>query len=115
MKTVNEDPAAFYREGGWNFLGGGENVSRPEVFILRYGTDRLFVKQAGEESSTESESGSEFEMDEDDFEDESSEDESEFEDEASDESIEEEELSDSGEDWDELEEKARRGKSMFYA
>lgn len=54
-------------------------------------------------------------MDEDDFEDESSEDESEFEDEASDESIEEEELSDSGEDWDELEEKARRGKSMFYA
>lgn len=44
MKTVNEDPAAFYREGGWNFLGGGENVSRPEVFILRYGTDRLFVE-----------------------------------------------------------------------
>lgn len=34
MKTVNEDPAAFYREGGWNFLGGGDNVS---ILVIRYG------------------------------------------------------------------------------
>lgn len=27
MKTVNEDPAEFYRNGGWNFLGPGSDVS----------------------------------------------------------------------------------------
>lgn len=28
MKTVNEDPYAFFSEGGWGFLGGDSDVSR---------------------------------------------------------------------------------------
>lgn len=28
MKTVNEDPHAFYEDGGWEFLTGGSDVSR---------------------------------------------------------------------------------------
>lgn len=87
MKTVNEDPAEFYRNGGWNFLGPGSD---------------------DENAEDQSESASEFEMSEDEFEESESDDESDFASEASDESMEEEELSDSGDDWDELEEKARK-------
>ncbi|KAI9473599.1 MAG: FACT complex subunit-domain-containing protein [Benjaminiella poitrasii] len=89
MKTVNDDPGEFYRNGGWNFLGVGSD---------------------DEGSDAASESGSEFEMSEDEFEESSSEDDdSEVYSNASDESEEEEEMSDSGEDWDELEENARKG------
>jgi nucleosome binding factor SPN SPT16 subunit len=31
MKTVNEDPFAFYEEGGWEFLTGGDDVSFPRI------------------------------------------------------------------------------------
>jgi hypothetical protein len=27
MKTINEDPAHFFEEGGWNFLQPGTDVS----------------------------------------------------------------------------------------
>ncbi|KAK6905729.1 FACT complex subunit SPT16 [Kwoniella mangroviensis CBS 8507] len=88
MKTVNDDPLAFYNEGGWEFLTGG-------------GSDA---------ESSESEEGSEFEEDSDAFDDESSSDDesgSDFGDD-SDDSGSDEDLSDEGEDWDELERKAER-------
>ncbi|CEG70970.1 hypothetical protein RMATCC62417_06776 [Rhizopus microsporus] len=88
MKTINDDPAEFFRNGGWSsFLGSGSD---------------------DEGSGQESESGSEFELEEDEFEESSSDEESEVDSYASEESEEEEELTDSGEDWDELEENARR-------
>lgn len=34
MKTVNEDPAEFYRNGGWSFLGGGTDVSWMNELLL---------------------------------------------------------------------------------
>ncbi|KAI8362394.1 FACT complex subunit spt16 [Mortierella sp. GBAus27b] len=85
MKTIQDDPAEFYKEGGWSFLA---------------------VESDAEASS---ESGSEFEASEGDYE--SSSTESSYaldasNDEGSDEEDEDEE---SGEDWDALEEKAKRG------
>lgn len=81
MKTVNEDPAQFFKDGGWKFL-------EPE----------------SDDDSDGSDSASEFEMSEEDFEDEASEEEeSDFDDDASaDEGSEMEDVS--GEDWSELEE-----------
>ncbi|KAI9316735.1 FACT complex subunit-domain-containing protein [Dichotomocladium elegans] len=76
MKTVNEDPAEFYKTGGWSFLGAGSDEEADE---------------------DQSESGSEFEMSGDDYEESESEDESDVQSDASEESVEEEELSDSGE------------------
>ncbi|KAI7872577.1 FACT complex subunit-domain-containing protein [Spinellus fusiger] len=87
MKTVNEDPAEFYKNGGWNFLGGGSD---------------------DDNSGNDSDTASEFEISSEELEESSSEDESEFGSNASEDSEEEEELSDSGDDWDELEEKARK-------
>ncbi|KAI9495094.1 FACT complex subunit-domain-containing protein [Zychaea mexicana] len=87
LKTVLADPADFYKNGGWGFLTSGSD-------------------EEGE--GDESESGSEFEMSASDFEESASDDESDFASEASDDSMEEEDLSDSGDDWDELEEKARK-------
>ncbi|WRT64164.1 FACT complex subunit SPT16 [Kwoniella shivajii] len=88
MKTLNEDPHAFYAEGGWEFLTGG-------------GSD-------GE--SSESSEGSVFEEDSDVFDDESSSDAeesgSDFGGDSDDSGS--EDLSDEGEDWDELERKAER-------
>ncbi|KAI8062799.1 FACT complex subunit-domain-containing protein [Gilbertella persicaria] len=87
MKTVNEDTGEFFRNEGWDFL-------RPK---------------SDEENSDVSESGSEFELSDDGFEESSSDDDdSEANSNASDESEEEEEMTDSGEDWDELEENARK-------
>lgn len=41
MKTVNEDPHAFYAEGGWNFLTGSGSVRlAPCPFLLRNSDDR---------------------------------------------------------------------------
>ncbi|KAI8987435.1 FACT complex subunit-domain-containing protein [Mycotypha africana] len=88
MKTVNDDPGEFFRNGGWGFLGEGSDE---------------------EGSDAGSESGSEFEMSEDDFDESSSDDDdSGVDSDAYSESEEEEELSESGEDWDQLEEDARK-------
>lgn len=131
MKTVNEDPAEFYRNGGWNFLGPGSDVSidNPAMYET-LGTYHISHGWQEENAEDQSESASEFEMSEEEFEESESDDESDFASEASDESMEEEELSDSGDgkwlnawikahtddlnfldlvDWDELEEKARKG------
>jgi nucleosome binding factor SPN SPT16 subunit len=76
MKTVNDDPGEFYRNGGWNILGSGSD---------------------DEGSGNDSESGSEFEMSGDDFDESSSDDdESEADSAASDDSEEDEDMSDSG-------------------
>jgi nucleosome binding factor SPN SPT16 subunit len=90
MKTVQEDPYTFFKDGGWSFLA---NDSEDED---------------GEDESSEE---SAFEMDESDFGSEaSSEDESDFDDNASQEAEDDGPLSDEdeGEDWDELEAKAAR-------
>ncbi|ORZ24132.1 FACT complex subunit-domain-containing protein [Absidia repens] len=84
MKTVNENPADFFKNGGWKFLSTGSD---------------------DEGSDEESEAESEFAMSDEELE-ESSSDESDFASEVASEEEEEEELSDSGEDWDDLEEKA---------
>ncbi|KAI8089405.1 FACT complex subunit-domain-containing protein [Halteromyces radiatus] len=87
MKTVNDNPADFFKNGGWNFLSPDSD---------------------DEGSGEESEAESEFEISSEELE-ESSSDESDFESEvASDSEEEEEEMSESGEDWDEMEEKARK-------
>ncbi|KAI9190105.1 FACT complex subunit spt16 [Blastocladiella emersonii ATCC 22665] len=88
MKTINEDPAAFFNDGGWTFLGGGQD----------------------QDHSASEESASEFEGESDGFDGASSTDyssEASAFDEEDSESGSEEDYS-SGEDWDELEEKARR-------
>ncbi|CAO3689607.1 unnamed protein product [Umbelopsis ramanniana] len=87
MKTVNEDPVEFFKNGGWNFLGQDSDA---------------------EDSEDQSESASEFELDDSEEAEESSDEESEFASDASEDSASDEELDDSGEDWDELEEKARK-------
>ncbi|KAI8890085.1 SPT16-domain-containing protein [Backusella circina FSU 941] len=88
MKTVNEEPAEFYRNGGWSFLGGGEDA---------------------EDDEDRSESGSEYAAS--DFEEESSSDNDSEVNSAESDGSESEEYSESeeeGEDWDELEDKARK-------
>ncbi|KAI9304410.1 FACT complex subunit-domain-containing protein [Cunninghamella echinulata] len=87
MKTINENPAEFFRDRGWGFLS---------------------ARSDDEGSDDESDPESEFEISSEELEESSSE-ESDFASEAS-ESESEEELSDSGEDWDEMEEKARKCK-----
>lgn len=89
MKTIQDDPAEFYKEGGWSFLA---------------------VESDAEESS---ESGSEFEASEAEFESSSSE--SSYASDASNDegSEDEDEDEESGEDWDALEEKAKRGTVGF--
>jgi nucleosome binding factor SPN SPT16 subunit len=81
MKTVNEDPAQFFKDGGWKFL---------EV--------------ESDDESDQSESASEFEMSEEEFEEESEEDESDFDDDASDDDGSDADEDESGEDWSEMEE-----------
>ncbi|OZJ06388.1 hypothetical protein BZG36_00744 [Bifiguratus adelaidae] len=87
MKTVTSDPASFFQEGGWGFLDA--------------------QKSDDENSEDESESASEFEVEESDFAESESE-ESSFDEAASQDEGSEAESVESGEDWDELEEKARR-------
>ncbi|KAF8929066.1 putative SPT16-general chromatin factor [Dissophora ornata] len=90
MKTIQEDPAEFYKEGGWSFLA---------------------IESDAEESD---ESGSEFAASESDFESSSSE--SSYASDASmdDGSDEDDEDEESGEDWDALEEKAKRADDKKY-
>ena len=86
MKTVNEDPAQFFKDGGWKFL-----------------------ETESDDESNESESASEFEMSEDEYEEEESEEEdSEFDEDASADEGSEADEDESGEDWSELEEEGTR-------
>jgi len=91
MKTVTTDPHQFFKDGGWSFL----------------------ATESDNEGSEESEEESAFEMSDSELaasESESDED-SEFDDDASasdDEGDVESGLSDEGEDWDEMEKKAKR-------
>lgn len=39
MKTVNEDPHAFYAEGGWNFLTGSGSVRLPICLVSLSNSD----------------------------------------------------------------------------
>ncbi|ODO07204.1 FACT complex subunit SPT16 [Cryptococcus wingfieldii CBS 7118] len=88
MKTVNEDPHAFYAEGGWSFLtgdgsdAGSEESEEGSEFDASEGFDAS--------SASDQDSESDFDEDEDDSDDSA------------------ESLSDEGEDWDELERKAKR-------
>ncbi|KAI1312608.1 FACT complex subunit spt16 [Mortierella claussenii] len=90
MKTIQEDPAEFYRDGGWSFLA---------------------IESDAEESE---ESGSEFEASGSDFDESSSE--SSYASDASmdDGSEDDDEDEESGEDWDALEEKAKRADDKKY-
>ncbi|BGP11874.1 FACT complex subunit spt16 [Rhodotorula toruloides] len=90
MKTVNDDPYDFFKEGGWGFLTEKDNAS---------------------DGSDESEEGSEFAAssaeDESDFEDES-----EFSDASDDDSGTADDLSDSGEDWSDAEARLEKKEKM---
>ena len=90
MKTVQTDPHSFFKEGGWSFLAADSD----------------------DEGQEESEQESAFEMSEEELaESESESDESEFDDDASasdDEGEPESGLSDAGDDWDEMEKKAKK-------
>jgi nucleosome binding factor SPN SPT16 subunit len=82
MKTVNDDSAEFFKEGGWSFLEAESDAS-----------------------DNESEEGSVFEMSEDAFEEESDEEEeSDYDEDASDDEGSEMDVDESGDDWSELEE-----------
>lgn len=89
MKTVTADPHQFYADGGWSFL----------------------AEESDDEGAEESEEESAFEVsDEDLASEESSEDDSEFDEEASAEASDEDMSGEEeeGEDWDEMEAKAKR-------
>ncbi|GAA5890025.1 hypothetical protein JCM5296_004746 [Sporobolomyces johnsonii] len=81
MKTVNDDPYEFFKEGGWSFLGEHEDENH---------------------SSAESEEGSEFEASSDAFEEEES-DESEFSEDASESDSGTADDFSEGEDWSDAE------------
>nr|ODN93073.1 FACT complex subunit SPT16 [Cryptococcus depauperatus CBS 7841] len=86
MKTINDDPHAFYEEGGWSFLtgdGSDNESSESEDGSVFENSDIVATS-----NSSEDESGSEFDED------------------GSSVSGSAESLSDEGEDWDELERKA---------
>ncbi|GAA5828631.1 hypothetical protein JCM11251_000879 [Rhodosporidiobolus azoricus] len=84
MKTVNDDPYDFYKEGGWSFLQ---------------------EKEDEQGSSGESEDESEFEAASSDFQDSDDESGSDFSDASDDDSGSAEDFSDSGEDWSDAEER----------
>lgn len=90
MKTVNDNPHNFFMEGGWSFLG---------------------VESDDEGDGEEEESAFEESGSEDGASEESSEEESDFDDEASasaSEGLSGDEDESAGEDWDELERKAKK-------
>lgn len=95
MKTVNEDPVEFFKNGGWNFLGQDSDVRQhlPKNFVPTY-TNTFYQ---AEDSEDQSESASEFELDDSEEAEESSDEESEFASDASEDSASDEELDDSGE------------------
>jgi nucleosome binding factor SPN SPT16 subunit len=88
MKTVQEDPYTFFKDGGWSFLANDSE---------------------DEDGEDESEEESAFEMDESDFGSEASSEESDFDENASqDDDGDDMSDEDEGEDWDEMEKKAAR-------
>jgi len=91
MKTVNDNPAEFFREGGWSFLEVDSDAS-----------------------SDGSEEGSVFEMSEDGYEEESDDDESDYDENASDDEGSEMDEDDSGEDWSEMEEEGTNHLLCFF-
>jgi nucleosome binding factor SPN SPT16 subunit len=91
MKTVTTDPHQFFKDGGWSFL----------------------ATESDDEDAEESEEESAFEMSDSELaaSESESDDESDFDDDASasdDEGEDESGLSDEGEDWDEMEKKAKK-------
>ncbi|WVQ82770.1 FACT complex subunit SPT16 [Cryptococcus sp. DSM 104549] len=95
MKTLNEDPLAFYQEGGWSFLtgDGSDDESEESSEGSEFGASDGFDDESSADSDEES--GSDFDDDSD--------------------SGSEEELSDEGDDWDELERKAKRADDKAHA
>ncbi|KAK9681324.1 FACT complex subunit spt16 [Basidiobolus ranarum] len=88
MKTINEDTAAFFQDGGWSFLRNDSDA---------------------EHSDASEDLESEFEMESDDFAESSSDQSSIDSDKYSEsDSGSGSDVEESGEDWDELEEKARK-------
>ncbi|KAJ1504310.1 FACT complex subunit spt16, partial [Coelomomyces lativittatus] len=69
MKNVNEDPAIFFRDGGWSFLQeasdeeGGESDDSGSVF--EYSTDYSEANEEGDESDSEVDEDEEDEDDSD--------------------------------------------------
>ncbi len=92
MKTVQEDPYAFYNEGGWGFLQNGSDASDASDSEESASDFGELVDDEESDAFSASES-------EDDFDEDASDD--------SDGSFDDEE-DESGEDWDELEKKAAR-------
>ena len=90
MKTVSTDPHSFFKEGGWSFL----------------------TQDSDDEDAEQSEEESAFEMDDSELAESASESdaESDFDDDASasDDMGDESGVSDEGEDWDEMEAKAKK-------
>jgi nucleosome binding factor SPN SPT16 subunit len=80
MKTVNEDPKAFFEEGGWSFLHPESEESDVEESASEF--EESGESEESEESDLSEENSESEEYSEDDEE--------------------------SGEDWDELERKAAR-------
>lgn len=62
MKTVNDDPYEFFKEGGWGFLASNDAVRENFPFFVHFARLLLTseLRQAEGGSSDESESGSEF-------------------------------------------------------
>ncbi|CAA21804.1 histone H2A-H2B chaperone, FACT complex subunit Spt16 [Schizosaccharomyces pombe] len=89
MKTVNEDPIAFFEEGGWGFLGAPSDDE---------GDDS--VEEVSEYEASDADPSDEEEEESEEYSEDASE-----EDGYSESEVEDEE---SGEDWDELERKARQ-------
>lgn len=90
MKTVTADPHTFFADGGWSFLAADSD---------------------DEDGSEEESEESAFEVSDDEIaalSQESSEDDSDFDDDASDDDDEPSDVSDEGEDWDEMEKKAAK-------
>ncbi|KAF9107211.1 FACT complex subunit spt16 [Mortierella sp. AM989] len=90
MKTIQEDPAEFYKEGGWSFLAIESDAEDSEESASEFeasGSDF-------DESSAESSYASDASMD--------------------DGSVDDDEDEESGEDWDALEEKAKRADDKKY-
>jgi nucleosome binding factor SPN SPT16 subunit len=90
MKTVVTDPHSFFKEGGWSFLTSESDDEDAE----QSSEESAFEMSDSDLAASESESD-----DESDFDDDAS---------ASDDEGEESGLSDEGEDWDEMESKAKK-------
>jgi nucleosome binding factor SPN SPT16 subunit len=91
MKTVTTDPHQFFKDGGWSFLGTDSDDEDAEESA----EESAFEMSDSDLAASESES-----EDESDFDDDASASEDEGEDESG--------LSDEGEDWDEMEKKAKK-------